>query len=330
MLERVRAGLIGAGGMANRVHYPSLRECPDVDLVALCDLVPEKLAATAARFEIPRTYTSYQEMLEREELDAVWILMPPHHLYDIVIQCVRRGKHVFIEKPPGITHDQTRMLALACEEHGVLGMCGFNRRYIPLLQRCRRRVEERGGVIQAVSTFYKCHLGGRPYYEGAIDILSCDAVHAVDMLRWMGGEPRHVASDVARRFHSFDDAFNALISFEGGATGVLLTNWGVGARTHTFELHGRGISCFCNPDDRALIFTDGKLEPEVITTQQAAGSDELHHYYGFYGENRHFVDCVREGRQPNSSLADAARTMRLVNQIYASRLDPAAPRWAGD
>jgi virulence factor len=329
MAEKLRAGLIGAGGMANGAHYPSLAEFSDVEMVALCDLVPEKLEKTAARFGIPHTYTDYRAMLDREELDAAWVLMPPHHLFDLVIECVKRKKHVFIEKPPGTTYEQARMMALACEENGVLGMCGFNRRYIPLIRQCRQRIEDRGGIIQCVATFYKYHVQGRPYYEGAIDILSCDAVHAVDLLRWMGGEPQHVAADVSRRCNSFDDAFNALIRFEGGATGVLLTNWCVGARTHTFEMHGRGISAFINPDDRALIFTEGKQEPEVITTQEAAGSEQRYHFYGFAAENRHFIDCIKEGRQPSSSLADAALTMRLVNQIYANPLDPSAPPWAG-
>jgi predicted dehydrogenase len=327
-MERVRAGLIGAGGMANRVHYPSLAEFADVELVALCDLVPERLNATGERFGISRRYTDYREMLEKEDVDAVWVLMPPHHLFDLVIHCARRGKHVFIEKPPGVTYEQARMMALACEERSVIGMCGFNRRYIPLMVECRRRVEERGSIIQCVATFYKHYTGGA-YYDGAIDVLSCDAVHAVDALRWLGGQPAFVAADVARRGHAFDDAFNAVIRFEGGATGVLLTNWCVGARSHTFEIHGPGISAFVNPDDRAAIFTEGKLEPEVITTQEAAGSPEVRHYYGFAAENRHFVDCIRERRQPSSSLADAALTMRLVNRIYASPLDPAAPRWPG-
>jgi predicted dehydrogenase len=328
-MERVRAGLIGAGGMANAVHYPSLAEFSDVELVAICDLVPDKLARTAERYGIPRTYADYREMLEREDVDAVWVLMPPHHLFDIVIQCVKRKKHVFIEKPPGVTYEQARMMALACEQNGVLGMCGFNRRYIPLVTRCRQEIDARGGVIQCVSTFYKFHVAGRPYYEGAIDILSCDAVHAVDLLRWMGGEPAHVAAEVSRRANTFDDAFNALIRFENGATGVLLTNWCVGARTHSFEMHGLGVSAFINPDDRALIFVDGRPDPLVITTQEAAGSEERHHFYGFAAENRHFVDCVRSGREPSSSLRDAALTMRLVNRIYASPIDGCSGLWAG-
>lgn len=329
MADRVRVGLIGAGGMANRVHYPSLHEFPDVEMVALCDLMPDKLVSTAEKFGIPKTYSDYRQMLAEEDVDAVYVLMPPHHLFDVVIQCLKQRKHVFIEKPPGVTYEQARMMALAAEQNGVFGMCGFNRRYIPLITQLRERVDERGGVIQCVSTFYKYHVAGRPYYEGAIDILSCDAIHAVDMLRWMGGEPAQVASHVTNRCNTFDDSFNSLIRFENGATGVLLTNWCVGSRTHTFEMHGRGISVFCNPDVEAVIYTEGKSEPEVITTQAAAGSSELHHYYGFAAENRHFIDCIKEGRTPSSSLADAARTMRLVNQIYATNMEPGTGLWAG-
>src|SRR5688500_3420413 len=124
MAEKVRVGLIGAGGMANRVHYPSLEEFDDVEMGALCDLVPDKLTKTAERFRVPKTYANYREMLEGEDIDAVWVLMPPHHLFDIVIQCVKGRKHVFIEKPPGVTYEQARMMAVACEQNGVLGMCG--------------------------------------------------------------------------------------------------------------------------------------------------------------------------------------------------------------
>lgn len=316
--------------MANGVHYPSLAEFDDVEMAAICDLVPDKLAKTAERFGIPRTFANYREMLDEVDVDAVYILMPPHHLFDIAIYCANQGKHIFMEKPPGVTYEQARMMAHACQQNDVLGMCGFNRRYIPLIQECRRRVDERGGVIQAVSTFYKLHSSHQPYYAGAIDILSCDAVHAVDLLRWMGGEPKHVVSHISRREPNvMDDAFNVLIEFESGATGVLLTNWCVGGRRHTFEMHGRGISCFIDPDDEALVYVDGASEPEVLKSREIAGSDERHHFYGFLGEARHFIDCIQSGEQPSSSLADAALTMKLVNQIYANPIDGGSNRWIG-
>ena len=64
-MKKVNIALIGAGGMANGVHYPSLRDCEDVNLVGLCDLVPSKLQATAEKFEIDQTFSDYREMLEK-------------------------------------------------------------------------------------------------------------------------------------------------------------------------------------------------------------------------------------------------------------------------
>jgi len=132
-MDRVRLGLIGAGGMANGVHYPSLAEMPDVEMVALCDLIPHKLAKTADRFGIQKRYTDYRAMLDAEQVDAVYVLMPPHQLFEPVIDAIERTKHVFIEKPPAITSDQTRQMAAAAERAGVKTMVAFNRRFIPLI-----------------------------------------------------------------------------------------------------------------------------------------------------------------------------------------------------
>ncbi len=316
-MDAVRLGLIGAGGMANGVHYPSLADMPDVEMAALCDLDEGKLGATADRFGIDSRYTDHREMLGKEILDAVYVLMPPHQLFEPAMDGMERGLHLFIEKPPAVTSDQTRQLAAAADRNRVSTMVAFNRRYNPLLNRVRDAVLERGPMLQCTSTFYKNYLDQPPYYRGAIDILSCDAVHAVDMLRWMGGEPDDVASDVRSFKASYDNMFNALIRFEGGAVGVLLTNWNVGARRHTFEMHAEGISAFCDPDGRAEIFADNVAEPEVITAQDVAGSDEMRVFNGFAAENRHFIDCIASGEAPETNLGDALKTMELVDKIYA-------------
>ena len=76
-MEKTNIALIGAGGMANGVHYPSLVEFEDVNLVALCDLVESKLQATAAQFEIENTFIDYKQMIEATSPSAVYVLMPP-------------------------------------------------------------------------------------------------------------------------------------------------------------------------------------------------------------------------------------------------------------
>jgi virulence factor len=321
MASKLRIALIGAGGMANTVHYPSLAGFGDVDLVGLCDLVPEKLKATAERFGIKRTFTDYRKMLADTEPAAVYLLMPPHHLFDIAIDVMSRGLHLFLEKPPGVTAEQTRQMAHCAERNGCVTLVGFNRRYIPLMRQCRDKVLAHSGgpVIQAMSSFYKWHAAG-PYYAGATDILSCDAVHAVDTLRFIGGDVKKVASDVSAQGMSFDTRFNALVEFESGGAGILMANWRVGGRIHQFEMHTQGASAYVNPNAHADLYFDGADKPKRVTAQKAAGSAENRVYYGFEAENRAFVDAVLSGQQPETCLSDAVRTMELVDRIYHETL----------
>ena len=71
----LKVGVIGAGGIARSVHLPSLNDLPDAEVVALCDLIEERATKQAERFGIPRTYTLYREMLDKEKLDAVFALV---------------------------------------------------------------------------------------------------------------------------------------------------------------------------------------------------------------------------------------------------------------
>lgn len=319
-MEKVNVAMIGAGSLANSVHYPSLAEFDDVEIAAVCDLNEDRLKNTAGKYQIEKTYTDYKKMLSEVDVDAVYIIMPPHHLFDLVIHCLNSKLNVFIEKPPGVMAEQTRNMALTAEKNDCLTMVGFNRRFIPLMVEAKKIVEERGQILQCAATFYKHAIGAGPYYAGAIDILSCDAVHAVDTLRWMGGEVAAVASDIRKLHADYDNSFNALLKFEGGATGFLLTNWVVGKRVHTFEMHAKGISAFIDANDEAVIYSDNKPEGKILKTQEVAGSEENHKFYGFYGEDRHFIDCIKQKRMPDTNLADAFKTMELVGQIYRGQI----------
>ena len=175
-------------------------------------------------------------------------------------------------------------------------------------------------MVQCVSTFYKNSVGAGPYYGGAIDILTCDAIHAVDMLRYMGGEPARVAGDVRSLHATYDNSFNALIRFENGCTGVLLTNWVVGKRVHTFEMHAKGISAYIDGDDKATVYTGNQPAGEELDTRQVGGGSENFRFYGFLGENRHFIDCIQENRQPDTHFGDAVKTMELVERIYRNQI----------
>ena len=311
--------------MANKVHYPSLQEMEDVEIVAICDLVDERLHSTADKYGVERRYKDYRRMLDEVELDAVYVIMPPHHLFDICVDVLERGLNLFIEKPPGVTAYQAWRMAELAEKNGAIAMVGFNRRFAPYLVRALERAKELGGKPQVVaSAFHKNGLKTGPYYRGAIDILSCDAIHAVDLLCHVGGRVRKVlGSRVKAVAKSYPDNFLALVEFEGGVEGVLLCSWTAGRRIHWLEVHCKGSSLWVDLDNspkaEAVVSAGGEVV-ERLTASEAAGSDEFRVFYGYFGENRHFIDCVKEGRRPLSSMEEVARTMDLVEAIYRAGL----------
>lgn len=319
--ERVRLALIGAGGMANAVHYPSLAEMDDVEMAGICDLNPERSKETAERFGIAKVYGDYRTMLDETAPDAVYVLMPPHQLFDIAVDVMARKHHLFIEKPPGVTAFQNRQLSLHAERNGVTAMCGFQRRFVPHLQAMRGRVAERGPLHTVVVTFVKCSYPMGGYYDGAIDILSCDAVHAVDALRhYAGGEVTAVASDVRTLGADGANAFYAIVRFSNGVTGILQTNWACGRRFFKVELHGQGISGYSEPDVGSVLYKDNEEQGEDFDAVECGGGDTLWRRAGFFSENRHFIDCVKSGETPRSSLSDTVATMELADSIYHAQI----------
>ena len=142
-MSKVKINVIGAGSMANFVHYPSLSKIENVEIVGICDLNEEKLKETSKKYKISNTFNDYKKMIEETTPDAVYIIIPPYQLFDIVIHCLNEKLNVFIEKPPGITSEQTRQMANLAEKKGVLTMVGFQRRFAPLIVESKRRIEER-------------------------------------------------------------------------------------------------------------------------------------------------------------------------------------------
>src|ERR1043166_1447685 len=96
--DPLRVAVIGAGSMANQVHYPSLASFPDVQVAAACDLDAERLRATAERWSIPNTYADYRRMVKEQAPDAVYAIGQPNHLYDVWTWCLGQGLNLYIEK----------------------------------------------------------------------------------------------------------------------------------------------------------------------------------------------------------------------------------------
>jgi virulence factor len=319
--RKVRVAIIGAGGRAASTHYPSLDALPGVEIAAACDLNEDRVEKVCDDFGIKGRYTHYGQMLEREKPDAVYVIMPPHHLYDIAATVLEMGVNLFIEKPPAVTTEQTRQLALLAKRNKVISGVTFQRRYSPLIRHGKAQCEKRGPVHTAHASFYK-NWEGPAYYRGATDMLTCDGIHAVDTLRYLcGGEVESVASDSRRLDADHWNMHLALVRFSSGCTGLLLNNFRAGRRMFTVEIHSPGISFFGDPEEGGKLFADNRTEPvEEVDPFALAGSDEPYSAFGALDTNRHFIDCIRRGQQPETNLDDAVKTMELVDAVYGNQI----------
>jgi len=321
--KTVKVAIIGAGGRAASTHYPCLAQLPDCDLVAACDLSEERVAGVCEKFDIARRYTNYQQMIEKEAPDIVYAIMPPHHLYDVTANIIDMGCHVVIEKPPAVTSEQVRQMANLARRKNVLTGVTFQRRFSPLLRQGKSWCEERGGNVHtAHSTFYKNWAGGAAYYKGAMDMLTCDGIHAVDTLRWLcEGEVESVAADSRRLDAEHWNVHLALVRFSSGATGLLLNNFMAGRRIFSVEIHSPGVTFFGDPEEGGRLFADNQLDPvETLDPFVMADSQEPHRAVGPLEMNAHFMDCVRENRQPETCFDDALKTMELVDAVYGGQI----------
>lgn len=135
----LKIGIVGARGLSNLLGF---RAIPDVEVTALCDLHEGLLKEQAAKFNIPRTYRIYEDMLE-SDIDAVVVSTPMQLHVQQTIQALEAGKHVMCEVTAGVTMDELWWLKEAVEKHSdKVYMFAENYCYIPTNQLIANMVDQ--------------------------------------------------------------------------------------------------------------------------------------------------------------------------------------------
>lgn len=318
-MPKVRVAVIGAGRMANNVHYPSLASFEDVEIAAICDLDEDRLHTTADKYGVERRYRDYRKMIEEVAPDGVYAIGQPHLMYDVWLGCLQAGQNLYIEKPMGLTWHQAQMLAYLAEQKGVITQVSHQRRSCPLLVRMREECLARGPIVHAVCEFYK--YDPRPYLA-ARDRMMDDGTHAIDTVRWIcGGEVVGIEGHGKRVGTPDLNWLGATLHFDNGSTGYVLTSWTSGRRVFRVELHAPGIEVDADPEGKARLYAEGDARGREYDTREVAGSDELYVYGGFQAKNREFIDSLKAGRELTSSpFRDCLKTMEVAEKILAQIL----------
>lgn len=335
----VKVAVVGAGGIARSVHLPSLCEMPDVNVVAICDLIPQRAKEQAEKWGIPKTYTLMRDMFANEDIDAVYCLVEPGSMFHVASLSIEHGYHTFIEKPPGITSYQADSLARKADKAGKHMMVAFNRRFIPVVRKTREMVAQRSQITQVEGCFFK--FGDAAFDKGSLCSFVSDTIHSVDLMRFLsGGKEARKAAMVINRYDSeVDNAWNGICVFDNDVTGIIKANYRVGGRVHQFQMHGIGISAFIDLGMGSEISVNSRILAHsgaisyslastgaakenslVLDGRELAGSNDFFKYYGYYFEDRHFIDCVKSGETPETCIQDARLSVHLVEKFLASAL----------
>jgi len=337
-VKRVRVGVVGAGGIAN-VHARYLREMPEVEIVAVADVVEERARAFAEKWWVPRdnVFTNYIEMLESVEMDAVCICTPHAVHYGPSIEALRRGIHVLVEKPMASSGREALEMWEASRRAGRVLMVGYQTRFAPELRAARRIVSS-----GALGRVYYCEttLGGRrrgipgtPTFVtrrlaggGVLLDLGC---YALDNALYVLGFPRPVSVSAVTeaaigpqetavveggwpwnpREFEVEDFVAALIRLEGGCTMLLKESWAMHAETlgTTFFLGTRGGM---------------RLQPLEVYRDEwgymTTTTIKLPEVDPFREKMRAFIEAVRRGGPSPIDPREAVVEQFIMDAIYES------------
>ena len=304
-MTEIKIGFIGCGGNANG-HMNQLAGIEGANVVAVCDVQAERAQSAAERHNAD-PYTAHQDLLERDDLDAVYLSLPVFVHGQPELDVIARGLPFFVEKPVAINMDIAREIEAAVAKAGLITCVGYQLRYLGSTQITRQILHER--TINMVVGKYWCSTGhGDPnawlrQMDKSGGQLVEQATHTIDMMRYMGGEVETVYAMQANRFlkeTDCPDANSVAFQYASGAVGSLTATWayaGDWSNANVLDLLYEGELLNWNPS-RVSVQEDGEMKDK---TGSSPTIDEV------------FVDAVRRGDASSilSPYSDAVKTLAI-------------------
>jgi UDP-N-acetylglucosamine 3-dehydrogenase len=188
----LKVAVIGLGGIG-KTHTRWYSQNKDVELVALCDLLPERVDPVAQQYGV-KAYHDIDEMLASESIDAVSVATagPENggHHYEPVMKCLAAGKHVLVEKPISNNIEHAREMVRFAKEQGVLLGVDLNHRFTPAADRLKQMLAE--GALGEVLFINMALWINNPNESSPWFHMRALHPHSIDVMRTFGGPIRRV------------------------------------------------------------------------------------------------------------------------------------------
>ncbi|TXT57683.1 MAG: hypothetical protein BAJATHORv1_10386 [Candidatus Thorarchaeota archaeon] len=352
----IRLGLIGAGtiGKMHLLSLAALRESNliDLEISAICDIDSSTLSNAAGLFEVSSTYTDYQEMIDNENLNVIYVCTPTNKHRDMVKAAAKAGKAVFCEKPLAHSGPQAQDLYMIAKSNGIKAAVGLVLRYDQFLVQAKNlldthdfgkpmlahiRDDQRFPIDYIYASKWRMDrsiAGGGTLIEHSI--------HDIDVLQWFFGPVEHVYATV-NNFSGMDveDHASLILTHKEGSVSTLDSVWHwverpnerrfefffekgyLGIKLESdkkyveYQLQGeRPVKLWAESVNPTLIehlgLKEKELSPEAIETLTMVGSER------YAALSYSFLKSVIEDTRVVPSFKEGVSAHRIVDAAYES------------
>ena len=329
----VGIGILGCGNVA-AIHAEAIRHVPDLKLVAVCSRSAASARKLAERFQVP-WHTDIKQFLAVPSLQAADICTPSGTHSALGCAAAKCGKHVLVEKPIDVSLAAADSLIEACERAGVRLGVSLQSRFLDAPRILKAAVDTgRFGTPVAASAYIKWYRTPDYYrsapWRGTISLdgggaLINQAIHTVDLLRWIMGPVEALNAFSARRVHSQiegEDTMVTALRFRSGALGVIEAGTSIyPGFKRRLEISGTEGTAILDGDNiTAWALRDGSPNPAPPSREIADGSADPM-AIDFEGHRRimdDFASAIREGRKPLVDGHEGRQSLELVLNAYES------------
>ena len=310
----MRIALAGAGAFGEK-HLDGLKNIDGVEIASVISRRAEQAAEVAAKYGAPHSGTELAEALERDDVDAVILCTPTQMHAEQAIACMDAGKHVQVEIPLSDSWADAEAVLKKQQETGLTCMVGHTRRFNPSHQYVHNRIVAGEFNVQQMDVqtyfFRRKNMNAKGEARSWTDhLLWHHAAHTIDLFAYQAGRivtanaiqgPKHpelgIAMDMSIQLKSESGAICTLsLSFNNdGPLGTF------------FRYSGDTATYIARYDD----LVTGKEEPVDLAGVAVSNN-------GIELQDREFVAAIREGREPNSSVAQVLDCYRVIGELAAS------------
>ena len=312
MTKTIKVALAGAGAFGIK-HLDGIKNIAGVEVVSLISRDMEKTREVAAKYGIGHITTDLAESLALNELDAVILCTPTQMHADQALACLRAGKHVQVEIPLADSIQGASRVVAAAKSSGLVAMCGHTRRFNPSHQYVHKQIKAGKFNIQQMDVqtyfFRRTNMNALGQARSWTDhLLWHHAAHTTDLFSYQCGSPVVKANALQGPIHPrlgiAMDMSIQLQAANGAICTLSLSFNNDGPLGTTFRYIGDTATYIARYDD---LFNGKDEKIDVSKVDVSMNGIEL--------QDREFFSAIRDGREPNSSVAQVLSCYQVLHNL---------------